>query len=396
MLTVRNLRKEYDTVVAVDGVSLDVHRGELFGLLGPNGAGKTTTIRTVLNIIEPDAGEIAFDGKPFTPEMWNIIGYLPEERGLYRKSKILNAILYFASLKGIGPKEAKPTIAYWLDRFGLKEDAHRKIEELSKGNQQKVQLIISILHRPQLLILDEPFTGLDPVNQILLKDVLMELRQQNVAIIFSTHQMEQVEKMCDNICLINRGKPVINGAITEVKKRYGKNSVRLEFDGDGAFLKTVAGVRRADVYQNYAELELADSADSSDLLGIVNKRLALRKFEIVEPSLNSIFLEVVGGAAKIEEAASKPLPAVPMPAKLDLRAILREPKLRKPLFSLLGVPVLAAVLLSVSRGDPQNQWQSLALVGVVFALVLVQFVMAWRKVRTERASRKSTEVSHER
>ena len=151
MLTVRNLRKEYDTVVAVDGVSLEVRRGELFGLLGPNGAGKTTTIRTVLNIIQPDVGEILFDGKPFTPSTWDLIGYLPEERGLYRKSKILNAILYFASLKGIPPKEAKPLVAYWLERFGLKGDAHRKVEELSKGNQQKVQLIISILHRPQLL-----------------------------------------------------------------------------------------------------------------------------------------------------------------------------------------------------------------------------------------------------
>jgi ABC-2 type transport system ATP-binding protein len=388
MLTVRNLRKEYDTVVAVDGVSLDVHRGELFGLLGPNGAGKTTTIRTVLNIIEPDAGEIAFDGKPFTPATWEIIGYLPEERGLYRKSKIVNAILYFASLKGIGPKEAKPLIAYWLERFGLTADAHRKIEELSKGNQQKVQLIISILHRPQLLVLDEPFTGLDPVNQVLLKDVLMELRQQNVAIVFSTHQMEQVEKMCDNICLINKGKPVINGAIADVKKRYGKNSVRLEFDGDAGFLRTAAGVRRADVYQNYAELDLADMSKTGELLALVNGRLDLRKFEIVEPSLNSIFLEVVGGPAQLEAAAAKPAPAVPARRKLDVRTIMQEPRLKKPFLSLVVVPVIAVVLLAMG-----NMGQTLAIVGAVFVIAVVQFVMALRKVKAEWASRPSTEVT---
>ena len=156
MLRVTDLRKAYDTVVAVDGVSLEVQRGELFGLLGPNGAGKTTTIRTVLNIIAPDSGSITFDGKPFSPEMWNIIGYLPEERGLYRKSKVLNTILYFASLKGIPAQAAKRLADRWLDRFGLKESGYRKVDELSKGNQQKIQIIIAILHSPQLLVLDEP------------------------------------------------------------------------------------------------------------------------------------------------------------------------------------------------------------------------------------------------
>jgi len=266
MLKVTNLRKEYDIVVAVDGVSLEVRRGELFGLLGPNGAGKTTIIRTILNIIQPDSGEITFNGKSFVKEMWNDIGYLPEERGLYRKSKIVNTILYFASLKGISVKEAKPLVYYWLERFGLKSEGHRKIEELSKGNQQKVQLIISVLHRPQLLILDEPFTGLDPVNQILLKDVLLELRQKDVAIIFSTHQMEQVEKMCDSICLIHRGKQVLGGELHEIKKRYGTNSIHLEYEGDGEFLKGFDFIRRADVYQNYAELELSDISKSSELL----------------------------------------------------------------------------------------------------------------------------------
>ncbi len=298
MLKVTNLRKEYDTVVAVDGVSLEVKRGELFGLLGPNGAGKTTAIRTILNIIKPDGGEILFNGKPFTNKTLNSIGYLPEERGLYRKSKIINTILYFAALKGLPSKQAKHLAIYWLERFGLKDEYHRKIEELSKGNQQKIQLIISILHSPLLLILDEPFTGLDPVNQILLKDILLELRQKGTAIIFSTHQMEQVEKMCDSICLINKGKPVLSGELHEIKKRYGTNSIHLEYEGDGEFLKGFDFIRRADVYQNYAELELTDISKSTELLADLNGKLLLRKFEIVEPSLNSIFINVVSGSEK--------------------------------------------------------------------------------------------------
>ena len=327
MLSVTNLRKAYDTVIAVDGVSFDVQRGELFGLLGPNGAGKTTAIRTVLNIIAPDSGSIAFDGKPFTPAMWNIIGYLPEERGLYRKSKIINTILYFASLKGISERDAKPLAVSWLERFGLKESAFRKVEELSKGNQQKVQLIISILHKPQLLILDEPFSGLDPVNQILLKDILMELRQQNVAIVFSTHQMEQVEKMCDNICLINKGKPVLSGSLRDVKKRYGTNSLRIEFEGNGEFLKKSPLVKRADVYQNYAELELIDIHKSRELLSKIDDQLNIRKFEIVEPSLNSIFINVVGVPPKTEETpALKTVAVAPLRPPMDKR-------LKKELFS---------------------------------------------------------------
>jgi ABC-2 type transport system ATP-binding protein len=286
-------------------VSLEVNRGELYGLLGPNGAGKTTIIRTILNILQPDSGDITFDGKPFIKEMWNDIGYLPEERGLYRKSKIINTILYFASLKGLSAKEARPLASYWLERFGLREEGHRKIEELSKGNQQKVQLIISILHRPQLLILDEPFSGLDPVNQILLKDILLELRQKNIAIVFSTHQMEQVEKMCDNICLINKGKHVLSGELHEIKKRYGTNSIHLEYDGDGTFLKNIDFIRRADIYHNYAELELTDISKSSELIANLTGKLSLKKFEIVEPSLNSIFVNAVGGLENIEQVRKR-------------------------------------------------------------------------------------------
>jgi ABC-2 type transport system ATP-binding protein len=224
MLKVEHIRKEYSTVVAVDDVSLSVNRGEIFGLIGPNGAGKTTTIRTILNVIKADAGNILFDGFPFNEVIQNKIGYLPEERGLYRKNKLLNTIIYFATLKGIPPLEAKKRGIEWLKRFDLLTYADKKVEELSKGNQQKIQFIIAIIHDPTLVILDEPFSGLDPVNQIVLKDIFMDMKQKGKAIIFSTHMMEQAEKLSDKICLINKGKVVIEGDIHEVKSRFGKNT----------------------------------------------------------------------------------------------------------------------------------------------------------------------------
>ncbi len=387
MLKVTNLRKEYDTVLAVDGVSFEVKRGELFGLLGPNGAGKTTTIRTVLNIIQPDSGEITFDGKPFTQEMWNIIGYLPEERGLYRKSKIINAIQYFASLKGLAAKESKKFAYYWLERFGLKNEGHRKIEELSKGNQQKVQLIISILHRPQLLILDEPFSGLDPVNQILLKDILLELRQNDTAVVFSTHQMEQVEKMCDNICLINKGKPVLSGEIHEIKRRYGTNSIHLEFDGDGEFLRNYNFIRRADIYQNYAELELTDISRSSELLAGINGKIALKKFEIVEPSLNSIFINVVGGVDKIEQAAEKPIPQVKIVSDKISQLAMKDKRVRRALLSIILIISLSIIFILTHQSDSYLPviWVCLSLFSVV------QFFLTKRKVEKELLAKQSRE-----
>lgn len=363
MLRVTNLRKEFETVVAVDGVSLEVQRGELFGLLGPNGAGKTTTIRTVLNIIQPDSGEITFNGHEFIPEMWNIIGYLPEERGLYKKSKIISTILYFAALKGLPAAKAKPLAREWLERFELRDVAHRKVEELSKGNQQKVQLICSLIHSPQLLILDEPFTGLDPVNQILLKDILLELRRQNVAIIFSTHQMEQVEKLCDNICLIDKGREVLGGAIKEIKKTYGTNSVHLEFDGDGSFLKDIELVKRADVYQNYAELELYDIHTSDELLGTINGKLALRKFEIVEPSLNSIFINVVGMPAEPRKAIPPPFTPLPKPTV----AVSSDPRVKKAMVS-VALTLLMLIVLIVYQGFQQEP--SMSTIGLLVLGVL--------------------------
>jgi ABC-2 type transport system ATP-binding protein len=391
MLKVANLRKVFDTVVAVDNVSLDVRRGELFGLLGPNGAGKTTTIRTVLNILQPDSGTITFDGKPFTPEMWNTIGYLPEERGLYRKSKIINTILYFASLKGLQAAQARPLAFYWLDRFGLKDVAYRKVEELSKGNQQKVQLVISVLHNPQLLILDEPFTGLDPVNQILLKDILHELRQKNIAIIFSTHQMDQVEKMCDTICLINKGKQVLSGELYAIKSRYGTNSIRLEFEGDGEFLKGLPSIRRADVYQNYAELELNDVSKTAELLSAVNGRLALRKFEIVEPSLNSIFINAVGGPEKTVRPGNDTVPKAPRGRKDAGKSAMRDGRVRRAIFTvvLMAGLLIFFVLRNVDNRTPE--WTAPFIALLLLIIAITQLIVKKKKVEKELAGQTAVE-----
>jgi ABC-2 type transport system ATP-binding protein len=295
MLKVSHLRKEFATVVAVDDVSIEVRRGEIFGLLGPNGAGKTTTIRTVLNIITPDEGEITFEGKPFGPDIQRIIGYLPEERGLYRKSTLLNTILYFAELRGIARSEAKIRAHKWFKRFDLQGQENRRIEELSKGNQQKVQIVVSILHDPDLIILDEPFSGLDPVNQALLKDIFMELKKQGKVLVFSTHMMEQAEKMCDRITLINKGKVVLEGELQEVKRRFGKNTIRIEYDGDGIFLQQLEIVKTALLYENYAEVELHPACQPNELLRLVTDKINVRSFQVLEPSLNSIFIETVGG-----------------------------------------------------------------------------------------------------
>jgi ABC-2 type transport system ATP-binding protein len=303
MISAQHLRKDFSTVRAVDDVSFAVGRGEILGLLGPNGAGKTTAIRMVLDILQADGGTITYDGAPMSPAVRNRLGYLPEERGLYRKSKVFDTVLYFAELRGMAHGAAKSAAHAWLERFGLWEHASRKVEELSKGNQQKIQFIIAAIHRPDLVILDEPFSGLDPLNQELFKDAIRELKQQQRAVIFSTHQMDQAEKLSDSICLINKGRVVLGGSVHEVKRRYGSNALRVQFDGDGSFMSGLPGVRHASLYENSAELELASDAAVRDLLSRINGAVDVRKFEIVEPSLHSIFLSVVGGEAPPEEAA---------------------------------------------------------------------------------------------
>jgi ABC-2 type transport system ATP-binding protein len=306
MLKVTDLRKEFAAVVAVDGVSFEAGNGEVFGLIGPNGAGKTTTIRMILNILVPDGGAVSYDGKEFSDEVRNHIGYLPEERGLYRKSKLLDTIVYFAGLRGMKRGPAKAEALRWLTRFSFEAFRDRKVEELSKGNQQKVQFICAIIHDPSIVILDEPFSGLDPVNQIVFKDIFQELRAAGKTVIFSTHQMDQAEKLSDTLCLINRGRVVLGGTVRDVKKRYGTNSLHAEFSGDGAFLSALPGVRRALVYANAAELELETGASIQALIEAMNGKIDITKFELVEPSLQSIFIQAVGdsnAAATPREAA---------------------------------------------------------------------------------------------
>jgi ABC-2 type transport system ATP-binding protein len=293
MLKVENLRKEFSSKVAVNNVSFHVNKGEIFGYLGPNGAGKTTTIRMILNIIAPDNGEVVFDGAKFTEETKSKIGYLPEERGLYRKNKLMDMISYFAALKDMDHTKIKKEARRWLEKFELRDWEQRKVEELSKGNQQKVQFIIAVLHNPDLLILDEPFSGFDPINQDLLKEILIDLKNQGKTIIFSTHQMDQVEKLCDNLCLINDGEVILAGSLRDIKKRYGNNSIKIEFSGDGSFLKTYPDLIRANVFENYAELLANDNFSPNKLLKDSLEKINIRKFEIVEPSLHSIFIDSI-------------------------------------------------------------------------------------------------------
>ena len=294
-VSLQNLVKTFGTHRAVDDICLEIPKGIIFGLIGPNGAGKTTTIRMILDILRPDSGEVRIFGQPAGDKVKDRIGYLPEERGLYRKTKVLDMLEYLGALRGASPSEARQEGSAWLDRLQLADWKARKVEDLSKGMQQKVQLIGAILRKPDLLILDEPFSGLDPVNQNMFKDVMMELNRNGATIIFSTHQMETAEKLCKEIALINRGKLVLNGPLGQVKARFGKNSVLVEFDGDGSFLAGLPGVARVDDYGQYQEVRLTDGADPQSLLRAAVGRVTLRRFEIVEPTLHNIFLEQVGG-----------------------------------------------------------------------------------------------------
>ena len=294
MLKVDSVRKTYKGgIKAVDGVSFAVEPSMVLGILGPNGAGKTTTIRMILNILKPDSGTITFRGEHVGEHTKGVIGYLPEERGLYRKSAIADTLVYFASLKH-PDREAKKLVAAWLERFNLGGMEKRKIEELSKGNQQKVQFIAAVLHNPDLLILDEPFSGLDPVNQLLFKDVVLDLRKEGKAIIFCTHQLESAEKICDEIVLYNKGQAVVQGTVDAVKQRFGSNAVHLEFDGDGQFLQSLGIVEKAEVFPHYAELVLQAGKTINDLVPELISRVTLHKIERVQPSLLSIFIDIVG------------------------------------------------------------------------------------------------------
>jgi ABC-2 type transport system ATP-binding protein len=296
-IALRDVVKEFDGFRAVDGVSFDIPTGEIFGLLGPNGAGKSTTIRMIMDIIRPDSGTISVMGKPSLENVRHNVGYLPEERGLYKKMKVLDMLEFLGSLTGMSPGDSRKESQAWLERLAIGDWAGKKIEELSKGMQQKIQFAAAVLGKPKVLILDEPFSGMDPVNQNLFKDTILELNRQGTTIVFSTHQMETAERLCKAIALINKGKLVLSGSLARVKEGFGKNSLLIEYDGDGAFLGALPGVARVDGYGSYSEIRLEAGADPQTILQSVAGRLKVKKFEIVAPTLHNIFIEKVGATA---------------------------------------------------------------------------------------------------
>lgn len=297
VVELKSVTKRFDQFFAVKNLSFEVGQGTIFGLLGPNGAGKTTTIRMIVNIFAPDEGDVLVMGQHVSTELQQRIGYLPEERGLYKRMKIGDQLIFFANLKGLTSTDASARVDQWLDRLELSEWKNKKPTDLSKGMQQKVQFIGSVIHDPDVMILDEPFSGLDPVSVNLLKGVILDLKQRGKTIIFSTHQMEQVEQMCDDICLINHATKVLSGGLKEVKRRFGKNTVILDYEGRDSFLGDDL-VKRMNRFANYSEIVLNDGADAQEVL---KRALAsgarVNRFELVEPSLNDIFIESVTGKA---------------------------------------------------------------------------------------------------
>jgi ABC-2 type transport system ATP-binding protein len=301
-IVLKGIRKAFAGHVAVKDLSLEVPRGSVFGLLGPNGAGKTTTLRMVMNILGTDAGAIEILGTPADHASRDRIGYMPEERGLYPRMVLEEQLVFMAAIKGLGSREAKARLGPWLERLGLSDWRKKKTNELSKGMQQKAQFIATVLHEPDVLIMDEPMSGLDPVGMDVMRDVMLDLRRKGTTIVLSSHQMDTVEKLCERVALINRGEKVLDGSVSEVKARHGKNTVVLAYDGDGAFLGSLPGVAKVTDFGQYVEVRLLDGTDPQPLLREAVARLRLRRFEIVEPSLHDIFVETVKGHGK--EAAA--------------------------------------------------------------------------------------------
>src|SRR5215472_16810102 len=288
------VRKSYGEFVAVNDLSFKIEPGSVFGLLGPNGAGKTSTIRMMIGITAPDSGTVRVFGRPFDRKCLEKVGYLPEERGLYRKMKMLDQLIFLAELHNMEAVAARQKAIEWCERLEISEKLASKVEELSKGMQQKIQFIASLLHDPDFIIMDEPFAGLDPVNADLLKNVLLDMKKKGKTILFSTHRLDQVEKICDAICLINRGRAVLQGNLKQVKANYGRNSVQIAYDGDGVFFEQNALVRSFNDYGNYVEVRLAPGADPQQLLRMAAEHSRVNRFELMEPSLEEIFKEVVG------------------------------------------------------------------------------------------------------
>ncbi len=305
IVTLHGVSKAYAGKAAVRDLSLSIEPGTMFGLLGPNGAGKTSTIRMIVGITLPDSGTVRLFDAPFTRESLARVGYLPEELGLYKKMKVIDQLIFIGQLHGLSANAAKERSRHWAERMNIAESLEKTTEELSKGMQQKIQFIATLLHRPSFLIMDEPFAGLDPLNAKLIEDALLELKRNGCGILFSTHRMDQVEKMCDAICLVHRGEAVLAGGMREIKQRFPRNRVLLEFAGDGSFLQ---GSELADIveevrlYPQHAEIKLRPRADAQRLLRYAADRVAIFRYELEEPSLEEIFIQTVGGDAAAQNA----------------------------------------------------------------------------------------------
>jgi ABC-2 type transport system ATP-binding protein len=303
ILTLERVSKRFSGHTAVDDLSLSIPTGVIYGLLGPNGAGKTTTIRMIMDILQPDEGDVRLFGERGAGRDHSArVGYLPEERGLYPRMRVLDVLVFLAEVKGVSRRAARSRALDWLERLGLAEWRQRRVNELSKGMQQKVQFISTMLHDPDLVILDEPFSGLDPVNAQVMKDTVLELRRGGKTILFSTHIMEQAEKLCDQLCIIARGRKLVDGALSDIKRTHSGHHLVIGFDGSAGAARQVFAekglVKKVDDYGQYAELELAPAADAQQILErLVASGARLSRFELMEPSLNKIFIDLVGPEA---------------------------------------------------------------------------------------------------
>jgi ABC-2 type transport system ATP-binding protein len=300
IVELQHVRKVYDTKVAVDGLSFTIEPGTMFGLLGPNGSGKTSTIRMMIGITVPDSGAVSLFGQPFTRSALARVGYLPEERGLYKKMNVMDQLIFLGQLHGLSASVASRRAHAWCERLNIADAIAKKTEDLSKGMQQKIQFISTLLHDPGLILMDEPFSGLDPVNAVLLMDTLVELRREGKAILFSTHRMDQVEKLCDSIVLIHRGHLVLSGSMREVKSSYPRNRVVIQFEGDEGFLNHPS-IEQLKRYNGHAEIKLRPSAtladDAQSLLAQAVAHARVTRFEVMEPTLEEIFIEKVREAS---------------------------------------------------------------------------------------------------
>jgi ABC-2 type transport system ATP-binding protein len=299
-LVVENINKSFAQLQAVKDLSMQVQEGSIFGFLGANGAGKTTTMRMILDILRPDSGHISWNGQPMRDIPRHMLGYLPEERGLYPKMAVDEQLLFLARLNGLSKRAAQQALDEWLERFQITANRKKKVEELSKGNQQKIQFLATILHDPTILIMDEPFSGLDPVNANVLKEAFLEMHQRGKTIIFSTHQLEQVEELCDHVVIINKGQSVVQGSVREIKRQHGRNVVRLKLDNDpeARWLDTLPGVQVTKRRQDYIEMQIqADLNPNLIVEAALQHQGLITRFELAEPSLTDIFIEYVGKIA---------------------------------------------------------------------------------------------------